>query len=380
MNAHRLRFRPGFVLASLALLGGSGALAVPAGAAALPALTPNPGVCNQLYDVAALSTTNVWAVGSSCPSSRVDRTLVMHYNGVAWRTVTSPNVGSFGSTLQAVVALSPANVWAVGYSTLRNRSFRTLIEHWNGRFWSVVPSPNVGTTAALHAVSARSWHNIWAVGASSRGALTLHWNGVRWSVVTVAANNPAYRLYGVAVVGPSSVLATGDRDLGTRTQTLAMRWTGLRWLVVATPNPSPTTNYLQGGLAAFSPGDAWAVGWARVAGWWRPLALHWNGVRWSLVPAPWRGASYFFGVGGSSGRDVWVVGASHVPGGRPVTLVERWNGASWRIVPSPGGLGSELTGVDALSPSAAFAVGHRGGWTASRTLVLRWGGLAWRMM
>jgi hypothetical protein len=40
--------------------------------------------------------------------------------------------------LTGVAVLSHAYAWAVGYQG----STKTLIEHWNGFSWKVVPSPN----------------------------------------------------------------------------------------------------------------------------------------------------------------------------------------------------------------------------------------------
>src|SRR6266851_2917489 len=67
---------------------------------------------------------------------------------------------------------------------------KTLIEHWNGKQWSIVPSPNVSgsTSDILNGVEEVSARNIWAVGVfftRSAGGLPLieHWNGVQWSIV-----------------------------------------------------------------------------------------------------------------------------------------------------------------------------------------------------
>src|SRR5438477_6536937 len=83
----------------------------------------------------------------------------MHWDGVQWAIVPSPNVGTTNNRLYAVVALSRDNVWAVG--DMGN----TLVEHWDGNAWSVVPSPNPGTQYnTLFAVSAVSGADVWAVG------------------------------------------------------------------------------------------------------------------------------------------------------------------------------------------------------------------------
>src|SRR5438270_11754958 len=59
-----------------------------------------------------------------------------------WSVVKSPNVGQ----LSGVAAVSASNIWAVGsYYAGSVKAGQTLIEHWNGTSWSVVKSPNVGS-------------------------------------------------------------------------------------------------------------------------------------------------------------------------------------------------------------------------------------------
>jgi hypothetical protein len=62
--------------------------------------------------------------------------------------------------------------------------FLSLIMHWNGTRWEVVPSPNPEETIsiALNCVAAVSRDNIWAVGnANYSSTLIVHWNGKAWS-------------------------------------------------------------------------------------------------------------------------------------------------------------------------------------------------------
>src|SRR5215468_3045535 len=82
-----------------------------------------------------------------------------------WAVKTSPSIGA--ATLSAVAATSAKDVWAVGsYNT--GSAYKTLIEHWNGARWTIVPSPNPAggfhTTNALAAVVAITAKNAWAFG------------------------------------------------------------------------------------------------------------------------------------------------------------------------------------------------------------------------
>ena len=62
----------------------------------------------------------------------------------AWNLVQSPSVPGVGQGLYAVTAISGADAWAVG--DLYNQALgdqQTLIEHWDGIRWQIVPSPSL---------------------------------------------------------------------------------------------------------------------------------------------------------------------------------------------------------------------------------------------
>src|SRR5207237_796431 len=90
------------------------------------------------------------------------------------------------AALNAVAGRSANDLWAVG------RSEQTLVEHWDGTLWSVIPSPNVSTGGdILYDVSALTVNDAWAVGAwrqpgpgGIRQTLTEHWDGTQWTVVS----------------------------------------------------------------------------------------------------------------------------------------------------------------------------------------------------
>src|SRR5690349_10837610 len=161
-------------------------------------IIPSPGntkVNSVLDGVTVAGTTQAWAVGTvGCPADQ-SRTLTERWNGSGWSIVRSPNGGVTGnhfSTLQAVTAISPSDVWAVGgQAGIRNQSPVTvpLIEHWNGTRWSIVPVPTAAL-GVLESVSATSASDVWAVGAgqqSGQSTVALHFNGSSWKLVPVPA-------------------------------------------------------------------------------------------------------------------------------------------------------------------------------------------------
>ena len=89
--------------------------------------------------------------------------------------VPSPNTGNYHDYLDPVTAISTNDVWAVGSSSVDVNDFerRTLILHWDGAQWTRVSSPNpVSSVNELYGVSARAANDVWAVGNYLTGSRT----------------------------------------------------------------------------------------------------------------------------------------------------------------------------------------------------------------
>src|SRR5678815_3033693 len=57
-----------------------------------------------------------------------------------WTEVPAPTVGDNGaSALGSIAVVSDDDIWAAG-NFVEGDGYRTLIEHWDGKKWSVVPS------------------------------------------------------------------------------------------------------------------------------------------------------------------------------------------------------------------------------------------------
>jgi len=139
------------------------------------------------------ATDDVWAVGSSGLSSAQASTFVAHFNGATWQSVPSvPFASPISAAFKGVVALAPNNVWAVGtIAEVLNGPTSTLIEHYDGNAWSVVPSPSVGQNQSnvLRGITAVSPTDIWAFGdflaadgSGNQMTLLLHWDGTSWTL------------------------------------------------------------------------------------------------------------------------------------------------------------------------------------------------------
>jgi hypothetical protein len=316
---------------------------------------PSPNVASAdsyLEAVAAVSVTNVWAVGGSQQSGTfIGLTLVEHWNGSAWSIIPSPNPNP-ASVLFGIAAVSASDVWAVGY-TFDNAVMlnRTLIEHWNGTAWSVVPSPNASLPGPrsglpgqnmLFAVTAISADDIWAVGntSSSTGALIEHWNGSAWSIMPLLAGVSG-ALRAVAAVSSSDVMAIGST---------ALHWNGTSWSEITSPPQVEvgmsdyltgvvvlpgTTYYLvvgseqaQLGVAQRVPTHGGIAGPKSGFPTSKPLALLWTGSQWDIEP-PVSLSSVTNGLSGvaagSTVNAIWAVGAYALTAGDTLkTLTEHY--------------------------------------------------------
>lgn len=295
--------------------------------------SPNQGTRdNELLGIAAVSANDIWSVGSVNvgPYTESLRTLTEVWNGTSWSIVPSPNPATITGdydALRGVAALSASNVWAVGYSgCVSCYGDQSLIEHWNGTGWSIVSNPNPYTSQDLYGIAAVSANDIWAVGRygfTPYGALIEHWNGIQWSTVS---NPGTQALYGVTALASNNVWAVGDSEI--------LHWDGTTWSVVA----SPSGDYLRA-VAAVSANDIWAVGYLEVGSGegytYAPAIEHWDGSSWtvsySAFPAfPNNDTLTLAGVTALSATSVWAVG-----GYAGFSFVEQWNGTQWTEVSNP---------------------------------------------
>jgi hypothetical protein len=250
-----------------------GALSVIGGASAVGVADIGPADAYAIGDSAAT------AVGS-----------LVHWNGTAWSPVTLPLPANANSntTLNAISANGPDDVWIVGtFLDSANGQNETFSEHFNGTAWSVVPMPpvnssNINAFFQFNGIKANGPDDVWAVGGSgvidvpsSQKTLIEHFNGTAWSIVPSPSPGSIDILSGVTTSNAANnVWAVGaDAPAGTSVrQTLTLNWNGTAWKVVDSPNTGSTDGV---GAVATSPGAAivWAVGESGPPGAFNPLVL-----------------------------------------------------------------------------------------------------------
>lgn len=329
--------------------------------------SPNPQNDNILTAVSVVSASDIWAVGNDYYSPGL--TVIEHWNGTQWKVVPSPNVRKEENELYAVAAVSTNDVWAVGDHYPSRGFHKTLIEHWNGTKWSIVSSPSPGEYENdLYGIAAVSASDVWAVGSHSANTngptLVEHWNGKTWSVVSSPNVGDGNYLTGLVAVSANDVWAVGYYFFVSNGlyQTLVEHWNGTKWSVVSSPNPDMYGNALSG-VSAASGSDVWAVGVGYDSNGIpsQPLIEHWNGTKWSVEPGPGSGrASILTAVAAISASDVWTVGYSYDSRQFSYALTEHWNGTAWQIIKSPdvSGYLNYLSAVAVVTSSDVWVVGN----------------------
>jgi hypothetical protein len=351
----------------------------------------NADVDAYLKDVTALSATDAWAVGIRSNDQSYLHTLIEHWDGTAWHVVASPNPSAASDQLFDVEAVSASDVWAVGVQQDDfDEPTEMLIEHWDGTSWKAVPGPSSLADAAgaylqgLARIPGST--RLWAVGGAKLDfgqpsqPVVLRSNGTVWKVVASPSFVDGGGLQGVAAIDATHAMAVGSSNAGSKDATLAETWNGSTWTTVATPNPKASSNRLEHISLSSRGAEGWAVGTIWRKGHYATLAQRWDGSTWSTVATPSGGKKgkksdrTLTGVVSLGPGLAWAVGVSE-PATGSHALIERWDGAFWVEVaaPDPGGDDSlaglgQISGTDQL-----WAVGLFATTTQGRTLTLRYG-------
>lgn len=373
---------------------------IPAPATTLPcgrwATVPYQGVSGNsgLQAVAATGANDAWAIGYQHAVDQGGQVvsvdpLILHWNGSRWQAVTPPNLRPGRGSLRAVAVRSRSDGWVVGDYQPPGGVAATLILHWNGSRWARVPSPTVTSRpSALNAVVALSATDAWAVGSAgitpdgiaqteTARTLVLHWDGKRWS--EVAAPSPGTIINGLQTVTASAANdiwalgyaisdRTGDPPPPFHThEILALHWDGQLWSRLPAPALGSATN----AAVSLAHNNVWVVGAESDEGSSVVVSGHWDGRSWATpavpVPTPLSGEPSYdelHALAAVSPANIWGVGShlDRVGRGQAVTqiLIVHWDGNRWQTVPSPNPATADnrLTGVTAVPGSTSlWAVG-----------------------
>ena len=345
--------------------------------------SPNVSSDNTLTSVTAISPSDAWVVGNAYQMGQQSlASFTEHWDGTQWSIIPNPNPGPVENHLNGVAAVATSDVWAVGKYLTDNGQLlgNTLVEHWDGTQWSVISSPNNGTNSELNGVAVVASNDVWAVGDdSSTTVLIEHWDGTQWSIVP--SPNPGgvgSVLNAVTVVAANDIWAVGVLYPchGTYcTEPLIEHWNGSKWKVINSRDTHNSLTLLHA-VAGSSSDSVWAAGNRTnpSKSVYKKFIEHWDGSKWRDAPSPNPGnySTGFSGLAAVSANNVWAVGGYENKGQPKLhTLIEHWDGTSWQVVPSPnpGSGGGVFTAVAASSANAVWAVGDYADGSNTNTLI-----------
>ncbi len=301
---------------------------------------------NSLYGVAALPDGTAWATGIYTQASgHTGRALTMHWSGGPsgkWTIVPAANPGSADDMLYSAAAVTDSDVWAVGTYGDSNGFFHPLIEHWNGHRWTASHIAGRKVADGILDSVTNGVGGVWATGQLSGGGsdrqVVLHLTGKTWRIVTVspvrASGGAAADAYPQAIASSADGLwvagdyRSGHSGFSTLVEAPAG---GTNVHELSTPDPTVQDNYLQAIAPVNSGMNAWAVGDSVPPSTGNANSLIEYGSdsgSWTVAPSPdpsANGNNMLDGVFALSSTNVWAVGEFDGQGGMR-TLIMHYTG------------------------------------------------------
>jgi pimeloyl-ACP methyl ester carboxylesterase len=307
--------------------------------------SPSPGQNNQLYAVSAISTTDVWAVGTTNGSGF----LAEHWDGSSW-TATNPFSQLPDVVPTSIGVITSSDIWVVGIDN-NGSDQSAFIAHYDGTGWSLVASPNTGAPfSSLNGIAVISTSDIWAMGSiQGNSPLMEHYDGISWSIV------PTPSAIATNVMGLTAMCALQDGEIWASGYSSGNSWVvhydGSQWTV--------TQFSWLGKLVCSSPTSVWGLEIGNYPG--NPQHVyHYDGNTWSSFSTSNGNQNSHQGLAVLSDTDIWTVGG-YYDSTLTHTLTEHYDGTQSTVIPSPdfsGATGDNLTAVSAISTTDVWAVGY----------------------
>jgi hypothetical protein len=189
-------------------------------------LTPSVGNGQDLFaflqGIAALSDTDVWAVGYDDINGGAGVALSWHFDGTKWTQVKgAPNCYC---AFETVAAIASNDIWAGGYLEFPKAGFLTepMAQHWDGKSWTLAPAPPnpdiypYTGNSGLNQLAAVSSTNVWAISSLTdpytfyEKAVVQHWDGSKWNLELLPfCPSQECGLLGVVALSTGQVWAAG---------------------------------------------------------------------------------------------------------------------------------------------------------------------------
>lgn len=254
-----------------------------------------------------------------------------------------------------VAAVSTTQMWAAGVRELPGRAegSRSVVLRWDGDSWHQMPHPELGTVFGI--VVAPSG----AVWLSGRRGL-LNFDGAQFR--RVGGDAPRCDCASITRIGDELwTIVRPDETPGAKTY-VAAGGEDDGWQRLPLPLPQWATTRF-GCLAGTSSRDVWAAvvidgDDASRESW----LAHWDGECWhEVVPSPLgRAEVEILRVVARGPEDVWVLGARCTAEGRMSVMV-RWDGNEWTEATLPTGHRGRITSLTAVDDGTLWAAGGGNG-------------------
>lgn len=292
----------------------------PPAAAPSPVAAPVPRATieSALGDVACPSDSSCFAVGSSLSADHHRRALIEHFDGRRWTIARpAPPPGLRGVSLVHVSCARPASCMAIGAGRDARRRARSFTEYWNGSRWRLAPPAPAGRARGgrgLDSVSCPAVDDCFAVGDYAGASVVEHFTGHRWAVsARFPERHMIYtNLDSVSCASPSACLATGSH-----------------------------------------------VADIAYDGEFTPVARSFDGARWRDARPPPDEQTELEAVSCPSPTFCLLLGYQ-ATGDAATAVAERWDGSMFQPVTfhSPDGGGGELRTGSCASPTSCLALGY----------------------
>jgi hypothetical protein len=302
---------------------------------------------------------------SSCPLIGFLDTLLLRWNGRTWSRVSAPDV----ARIDYLSAASPSSAWASGDCGLLG---------WNGRSWRLAsfPMPPASLQPAPGDVADVSADDAWLLGSTYDvsqnvlGSFVDHWNGHRWQSVTLPAALhlvSGTTLTAIGAQGTRDVWIAGTAPVGSpsslRTKVVLLHWNGRSWQRLAQPASGLGYYNSVQSVRVVSATSAWVVGWDKLGpnedNRRLPLALHWNGRRWTTTRMP-AGRGELENITRADGQ-ILASGDTYSPDQTSYALdLLRWTGRAWVHEAVPASGPGTMDGIAGIPGGGVWVTGSTG--------------------
>lgn len=318
----------------------------------------------EFSDVACPESGDCWAT-ANIDQGEANSGQVFHYEGHEWEQVPTPGKAL---TLYGIACPASSSCWAVGAASSGGEGISTLVEHFDGKRWSIEESPNAEgfPESGLSGIVCPSAAECWAAGdgedfsaePTSGELLLLRYTGGAWSRVSAPSPQEEEQTGDGALLACGSVsqcilLTNFGSEGGRGNEQSGDVFDGRSWQSLSVP-----PGILFQAATCPAENDCIAVGGARFDG---PVsAYRFDGKVWSQPePLPARvGAKpvSWYALSCPDRSECWAAGGQPIAGATFPAVVAHFQSGAWELPAQPEEPG-ELTGISCSAAASCMAVG-----------------------